>query len=143
MFSYIGVMYELPSLNCGHCLVDTKCFGINIAHFIVVGKTRSSVFWCGACFGAGIRLAEQAPTSMNTQYQQTPTTSRLHENFISFWKGIRKYQFPALLTRQYTCHKRNHSPRLSTHHHGAPRDVHTFPSPSLRAPPQDLGARPL
>jgi hypothetical protein len=56
VFSCIGVMYELPSLNCGHCLVDTKCFGVDIAHFVVVGETRSSVFWCGACFGAGLRL---------------------------------------------------------------------------------------
>ena len=46
MFSYIGVMYELPSLNCGHCLVDTKCFGVDIAHFVVVVKRVQ------ACFGA-------------------------------------------------------------------------------------------
>ena len=46
MFSCIGVMYELPSLNCGHCLVDTKCFGVDIAHFVVVVKRVQ------ACFGA-------------------------------------------------------------------------------------------
>jgi hypothetical protein len=39
-------MYELPSLNCGHCLIDTKCFGIDIAHFVVVVKRVQ------ACFGA-------------------------------------------------------------------------------------------
>jgi hypothetical protein len=44
MFNYISVMYKLPSLNCGHCLVNIKCFNVNIAHFVVVGKTRLSVF---------------------------------------------------------------------------------------------------
>jgi hypothetical protein len=46
VFSNISVIYELPSLNCGHCLVDTKCFGVNIAHFVVVVKRVK------ACFGA-------------------------------------------------------------------------------------------
>ena len=46
MFSYISVMYELPSLNCDHCLVDTKCFGVDIAHFVMVVRRVK------ACFGA-------------------------------------------------------------------------------------------
>ena len=55
VFSCIGVMYELPSLNCGHCLVDTKCFGVDIAHFVVVVKRVQ------ACFGAGLRLLDTSP----------------------------------------------------------------------------------
>jgi hypothetical protein len=49
-------VYKVPSLNCGHCLVNPNRFGVDIAHFVVVGRTRLSVFWCGACFGAGVRL---------------------------------------------------------------------------------------
>jgi len=56
-------------LNYGHCLIDIKYFGINIAYFIMVGKTRSSVFWCGACFGAGIRL--------RTPYEKPAKTNKL------------------------------------------------------------------
>jgi hypothetical protein len=43
-------------LNYGHCLVNTNRFSIDIAYFMVGGRTRFSVLWCGACFGAGVRL---------------------------------------------------------------------------------------
>jgi hypothetical protein len=65
--SYIGVICELPSLNCSNCLVNTTRFGDFIAHLVVVVRTRHASFgagtalvrellWCGNCFGAGPRL---------------------------------------------------------------------------------------
>jgi hypothetical protein len=49
-------MDKLPSLNYGHCLVNLNRFGVDIAHFVVVDVRVLSVFWYGACFGAGVRL---------------------------------------------------------------------------------------
>jgi hypothetical protein len=59
-------MYELPALNCGHCLVNTKYFGVDITHFMIVVKRVKACFgaeralvrdfgyigpaiWCGTC----------------------------------------------------------------------------------------------
>jgi len=39
---------ELPSLNCSNCLVNSFRFGVFIAHFVAVVKTRISRFWCGS-----------------------------------------------------------------------------------------------
>jgi hypothetical protein len=39
-------MYELPALNCNHYLINKKCFGVDIAHFVVMVKRVK------ACFGA-------------------------------------------------------------------------------------------
>jgi hypothetical protein len=44
VISSIVIMYKLPSLNCGHCLVNPNRFGVDIAHFIVVNKTRLACF---------------------------------------------------------------------------------------------------
>jgi hypothetical protein len=41
-------MDELPSLNCGHCLVNPNRFGVDITHFAVVDVRVLSVFWCGS-----------------------------------------------------------------------------------------------
>jgi hypothetical protein len=43
-FSCVSVIYKLPALNYSHCLVDTKYFGIDIAHFIVVVKRVKACF---------------------------------------------------------------------------------------------------
>jgi hypothetical protein len=57
-------VYKVPSLNYGHCLVNTNRFGIDIAYFVVVSGTRLNVFWCGACFGAGVGLPGETMCAM-------------------------------------------------------------------------------
>jgi hypothetical protein len=64
----IAKVYKVPSLNCGHYLVNTNRFGVYIAHFVVVDGTRFSVLWCGACFGAGVRLIANGATMTDWQY---------------------------------------------------------------------------
>ena len=44
VISSIVIIYELPSLNCGHCLVNPNRFSVDIAHFAVVSETRLACF---------------------------------------------------------------------------------------------------
>jgi len=45
--SYISIISKLPSLNYGHCLVDTTWFDEFIAHLGGGVGCVLSVFWCG------------------------------------------------------------------------------------------------
>jgi hypothetical protein len=52
VISSIIIIYKLPSLNCGHYLVNPNRFSVDIAHFVVVNETRlacfgAEVLWCG------------------------------------------------------------------------------------------------
>ena len=47
LFGYIGIMYKLSSFDCSNYYVNSFRFGVFIAHFVVVVKTRF------ACFDAG------------------------------------------------------------------------------------------
>ena len=56
LFSYIGIIYKLSSFNCSNYFVNSFRFGIFIAHFVLVVKTRFALFWCETGFNAGARL---------------------------------------------------------------------------------------
>jgi len=74
--SYISIMSKLPSSNYGHCLVDTTWFDEFIAHLGGgVGRVLS-VFWCGACFGAGLRLRWCLGTGSPSPVSHTSSSRR-------------------------------------------------------------------
>jgi hypothetical protein len=50
VYSCIGVICELPSLNYSNCGVNPTRFSDFITYLVVVVRTRK------ACFGAGLRL---------------------------------------------------------------------------------------